>query len=206
MPVPDHDYGLRKSVHAEDLQHGGSVRIVPLHPVEDLDLIHSWVTAERARFWGMLGHSRQEVLEIYQFLDSLETHHAFLVLLDGEPQALFQTYEPLHDPVGEAYPAQEADIGMHLLLAPATNPVPHFTPRLVSALIRFMFSLPGKTRIIVEPDARNSKAIRRLESTCFELGPTIQLAEKEAQLGYLTRERFERTELLLSRQYLGTGS
>ena len=43
------------------------------------------------------------------------------MVVDGEPVALFQTYEPLHDPVGEAYPARAGDIGIHLLLAPATR-------------------------------------------------------------------------------------
>ena len=44
-----------------------------------------------------------------------------------------------------------------------------------------------------------SKAVRRLGSTCFELGPKVQLAEKEAQMAFLTRERFERTEALRTR-------
>jgi hypothetical protein len=184
-------YDARPTVYVE--QPGTEqLRIVPLVPDEDLDLVYGWVTEERARFWGMTEYSRGDVLEVYRFLDSLETHHAFLVLLDGEPKALFQTYEPLHDPVGEAYPARVEDVGMHLLLAPATQPAPDFTPRLVSALIRFLFTDSAIDRIIVEPDARNSKAVRRLETTCFELGPVIQLTEKEAQLAFLTRERFEK--------------
>ena len=198
-PAPARDLGLRTTVYTEDLGSRGTVRIVPLSPEEDLDLIHGWATQDRARFWGMTEYSRSDVLEVYTFLDSLETHHAFLVLLDGEPTALFQTYEPLHDPVGEAYPARAEDIGMHLLLAPASRPVPQFTPRLATSLINFMFADPAIDRIVVEPDARNSKAVRRLEATCFELGPKVQLAEKEAQLAFLTRERFERTEALRNR-------
>lgn len=185
------DFSLRDAVHSEE-HSWGSVRIVPLRPEEDIELIYGWVKEERARFWGMLEHSRETVLEIYQFLDSLETHHAFLALLDGKPVALFQTYEPLHDPVSEAYPARAEDFGMHLLLAPPSQPVPHFTPRLVSVLLRYMFTDPAIDRVVVEPDARNGKAIRRLRTTCFELGPTIQLADKEAQLAFLTRERFEK--------------
>ncbi|MBT2512253.1 GNAT family N-acetyltransferase [Arthrobacter sp. ISL-30] len=184
-------YDARPTVYTEQLG-TEQLRIVPLVPDEDLDLVYAWVKEERARFWGMTEYSRKDVLEVYHFLDPLETHHAFLVLLDGEPKALFQTYEPLHDPVGEAYPARVEDVGMHLLLAPAKQPAPDFTPRLVSALIRFLFTDPAIDRIIVEPDARNSKAVRRLETTCFELGPVIQLAEKEAQLAFLTRERFEK--------------
>ncbi|MGP0224352.1 GNAT family N-acetyltransferase [Paenarthrobacter sp. NCHU4564] len=185
------DFATRTTVYAEELDGWGALRIVPLVPAEDIDLIHEWVGQPRARFWGMLEKSREEVLEIYEFLDSLDTHHAFLVELDGQPLALFQTYEPLHDPVSEAYPAREEDIGMHLLLAPATRPIPHFTPRLATSLIKYMFSLPGKDRIVVEPDARNAKALRRLEATCFELGPIVQLEEKQAQLGFLTRAGFE---------------
>lgn len=199
MTTSTQDFAVRTTVYAEELGGWGELRIVPLVPSEDLELIYGWVTQPRARFWGMTEHSRGDVLGIYEFLDSLDTHHAFLVLLNDEPVALFQTYEPLHDPVGEAYPAREEDIGMHLLLAPATRPVPHFTPRLATSLIRYMFSVPGKDRIIVEPDARNAKALRRLQATCFELGPIIQLAEKEAQLGFLTRESFDRAAALRSR-------
>ncbi|WOH18256.1 GNAT family N-acetyltransferase [Paenarthrobacter sp. GOM3] len=191
MTTTAQDFSVRTTVYSEELEGWGSLRIVPLIPHEDIGLVFEWVTQPRAKFWGMTGHTREEVLGIYEFLDSLDTHHAFLVILDGEALALFQTYEPLHDPVGEAYPAREEDIGMHLLLAPATRPIPHFTPRLATALIKYMFSLPGKDRIVVEPDSRNAKALRRLEATCFERGPIVQLAEKEAQLGFLTRAGFD---------------
>ena len=180
-----------EAAYEEDLPGWGRLRLVQVAPGDDVDLIHGWVSEERARFWGMGSHTRDQVLEIYEFLDGLDTHHAYLIELAGEPMGLFQTYEPLHDPVGEAYPALPGDIGMHLLLAPASRHIPHFTPVLASALIRFMFSDPAKDRIIVEPDARNAKAIKRLRATCFELGPIIRLAGKDAQLAHLTRARFE---------------
>ena len=194
MTTSTEDFAVRQTIYAEELPGWGSLRIVPLIPSEDIELVHQWVSQPRARFWGMTEKSREEVQGIYEFLDSLDTHHAFLVIRDGEPLALFQTYEPLHDPVGEAYPAREEDIGMHLLLAPATRSIPHFTPRLATSLLKYMFSVPGKDRIIVEPDARNAKALRRREATCFELGPIIQLEEKEAQLGFLTRAGFEQIQ------------
>ena len=179
------------AAYEEVLPGWGRLRLVQVVPADDVDLIHGWVSEERARFWGMGSHTRAQVLEIYEFLDGLATHHAYLIELAGEPVGLFQTYEPLHDPVGEAYPALPGDIGMHLLLAPPSRHLPHFTPVLASALIRFMFSDPAKDRVIVEPDARNAKAIKRLRATCFELGPVIRLADKDAQLALLTRTRFE---------------
>lgn len=181
--------------YEEDLHPWGAVKIVDLDPDLDAALIHGWVSQERARFWGMLGKPAEEVRDIYRFVDSLDTHHAFLVLLEGVPVALFQTYEPLQDPVSEVYAARAEDIGMHLLLAPATRPMPHFTPRLATALINFMFTDPAIDRIVVEPDARNAKALERLKNTCFELGPVVQLAEKEAQLAFLTRAGYAKAQV-----------
>jgi penicillin amidase len=109
----------------------------------------------------------------------------------GKPAGIFQTYEPRQDPVGEAYPARAEDTGMHLLLAPATHPVPNFTPTLLSGLVRFLLSDPAKDRVVAEPDARNSKAIGRFTGFGFEAGPKVQLAGKEAQLVFLSRDQFE---------------
>lgn len=168
------------------------VRILPVRPEEDGDLIHSWVTQDRARFWGMTEYSRDEVVEVYRFLDSLPTHHAFLLTLDEEPVALFQSYDPFHDPVGEAYEPQEGDLGIHLFMAPAREPRPGLTPWLVLHFIGHLFATTGARRIVVEPDVRNDKALARLTGSGFEPGPVIELPDKKAQLFFLRREVFER--------------
>lgn len=103
--VPPHREGGRASavrtpVHEQEAPGFGTVRLVPVEPAADLYLIHGWVTEERARFRGMGDASREEVLETYEFLDSLTTHHAFLALRDGVPVALLQTYEPGRRPAG----------------------------------------------------------------------------------------------------------
>ncbi|MCU1519290.1 MAG: siderophore biosynthesis protein [Pseudarthrobacter sp.] len=181
----------RTAAYTEDLHGLGELRLVPLAPEADADLIHGWVREDRARFWGMQALGRDEVRDIYLFVDGLDTHHAYLMCLDGEPVGLFQTYEPLQDPVADAYAARPADTGMHLLLAPAARPVPDFTATLLAGLVRFLLSDSAKDRVVAEPDARNSKAIGRFLSFGFEAGPTVQLANKEAQLVFLTRDSFE---------------
>ncbi|RRR95797.1 GNAT family N-acetyltransferase [Glycomyces terrestris] len=178
----------RPAVFEDEVGGFGRVAIVPVRPAEDLDLVYGWVTEERARFWGMTGHSKDHVLEIYEYLDSLETHHAFLVTRDGEPIALFQTYEPAADPVGECYEVEPGDIGAHLLVAGAREVRPGFTGELMGVLARYLFSDPAHQRIVVEPDARNAQAAARLRRTGFTLGPEIQLEEKRAQLAFLRRE------------------
>lgn len=112
-------YASRAAVH-EDVADGfGSVRVLPLDPAADAAVLHRWVSGERALFWGMNGLTEQQVAEIYAHMDTLDTHHAYLLVKDGEPAALLQTYEPEADRVGDCYPVEPGDIGIHLLVAPA---------------------------------------------------------------------------------------
>lgn len=185
-PIASADAAQRTPAYQEDFETWGQLRLLPIDPAADAGILHGWVTAERAKFWGMSGYTVAEVREVYDFLAGLDTHHAYLIELAGEPFGIFQTYQAIHDPVGEAYPALPGDTGTHLLLGPASRFIPHFTPVLAAALTRFIFADPGTERIIAEPDARNGKAIRRLLASSFELGPIVQLADKEAQLAFLT--------------------
>lgn len=182
---------LRPAVHEQKIEGFGTVRLVPVDPAADAGLLHGWVTEERARFWGMADHTREQVREIYEFVDSLPTHHAYLALRDGVPAALFQTYEPDADPVGACYDVQPGDFGVHLLIAPAEGEgegaVKGYTDALLTAFIAHVFSDPAHLRVVVEPDARNEKAIARMVRIGFELGPEIRKPEKTARLAFLTR-------------------
>ncbi|MGW3438414.1 GNAT family N-acetyltransferase [Streptomyces bacillaris] len=185
-PVP----ALRPAVYEQKVEGFGVVRLVPVAPAADEELLHGWVTQERARFWGMADHTAEQVREIYEFVDSLPTHHAYLALRDGVPAALFQTYEPDADPVGECYDVRPGDFGIHLLIAPAEGEgaVKGYTDFLLTAFIGYVFSDPARRRVVVEPDARNEKALARMVRVGFELGPEIRKPEKTARLAFLTRE------------------
>ncbi|WP_073879712.1 GNAT family N-acetyltransferase [Streptomyces sp. CB00316] len=180
---------LRPAVHEQKVEGFGVVRLVPVDPAADAGLLHGWVTEERARFWGMADHTREQVQEIYEFVDSLPTHHAYLALRDGVPAALFQTYEPDADPVGECYDVRPGDFGIHLLIAPAEaeGAVKGYTDALLTVFIGYVFSDPAHLRVVVEPDARNEKALARMVRIGFELGPEIEKPEKTARLAFLSR-------------------
>ncbi|MCX4472426.1 acetyltransferase [Micromonospora sp. NBC_01655] len=166
----------------------GEVAIRSVRPGEDIDVIHDWVTRERSRFWGMRDAGRERVLEIYEYLDSLDTHHAYLIHRDGRPVALFQTYEPGADPVGECYDVRPGDFGIHLLIGPPDGGAePGFTGTVLDTFLDFVLADPGRLRIVVEPDARNAKAITRLTRAGFVPGPQIDLPDKRAQLLFLDR-------------------
>ncbi|MEU9983993.1 GNAT family N-acetyltransferase [Streptomyces sp. NPDC050856] len=184
-----------EAVYEQAVDGFGTLRLARVDPARDAALLHSWVSEERARFWGMRETTVDDVREVYAHLDSLTTHHAFLAYRDGEPVALFQTYEPGADRVSECYDAQPGDIGVHLLIAPAGAPERGFSARLVKGLTAF--ALQDHRRIVAEPDAANDKAIALLVRAGFEPGPEVvlpeivlpevHLAEKRARLLFLSR-------------------
>ncbi|MEU7413321.1 GNAT family N-acetyltransferase [Streptomyces sp. NPDC042638] len=175
----------------------GTVRVRPLDPEGDAEVIHAWVSDERAAFWGMNGLTRPQVAGIYAHMTTLDTHHACLVTKDGVPVALFQTYEPSADRVGECYDVRPGDLGVHLLLAPAGPDGPHrgWTGALLKALTTYALLGLDRRRIVVDPDVRNAKAIDRFVRHGFRRGPAVvlpevdlpevYLPEKHAQLAFL---------------------
>ncbi|GGS59397.1 MULTISPECIES: GNAT family N-acetyltransferase [Streptomyces] len=186
-------------LHVQHVDGYGTVRIRALDPEGDADLVHAWVSDERASFWGMNGLTRAQVTEVYAHMATLDTHHAHLVTKDGEPAALFQTYEPAADRVGACYDVRPGDLGVHLLLAPAGpgGAHPGWTSALLKAVTAYALLVLDRRRIVIDPDVRNAKAIARFERQGFRRGPAVvlpevdlpdvYLPEKHAQLAFLER-------------------
>jgi len=163
---------------------GPRVTLRPVDPGRDAAVIHEWVRAPRARFWGMTGWTPERVREVYEYLDASPTHHAWLLELDGTPMGIFQSYEPHADPVGATYRVEPGDLGVHVLLAPVRTRRPGLTAAL-GHLIIAQLARCGTRRIVAEPDVSNDRAVARLIATGFELGPTIRLPGKTGQLAFL---------------------
>jgi hypothetical protein len=193
-------YADRTAVHEQRVDGFGTVRVLPLDARADAPVVHTWVSEERAEFWGMRGLTPEQVEEVYAHLETLDTHHAHLVVKDGTPAALLQTYEPAADRVGECYEVCEGDIGVHLLIAPAgaDGPRPGWSSALLTAVASYVLHVLDRRRVVVDPDVRNEKAIARFLRQGFEAGPAVvlpevdlpdvQLPEKKAQLAFLRRE------------------
>ncbi|MEV7288287.1 GNAT family N-acetyltransferase [Streptomyces sp. NPDC093252] len=194
------DYTHRRAVHESAIDGFGTVRVLPLDPERDAPAVHGWVSEERAVFWGMTGVDRRGITEIYAHMETLNTHHAYLVVKDHTPVALFQTYEPEADRVGDCYEVRPGDIGVHLLVAPAGpgGVRPGWGTALMSVLMGFALVTLDRRRIVVDPDTRNAKALARMVRCGFTPGPVVvlpevdlpevYLPEKRAQLAFLERE------------------
>ncbi|MFE5539219.1 GNAT family N-acetyltransferase [Streptomyces sp. NPDC056492] len=182
--------GTRQPVYSQRVEGVGTVTLTPVDPVADAPLIHSWVTEERARFWGMGGASRELVQEIYEDVDRRTTHHAFLARRDGEPVGLFQTYDCAEDRISECYEVLPGDTGVHLMIGPTRGASERgFSAGVIGAFLSYVLSDGTTRRIVAEPDARNEKAMTRLVRSGFELGPEIELPEIDLPEVYLPAKR-----------------
>lgn len=163
------------------------IRMRPIEPAADSDLIHQWVTEERAFFWGMTENSRDEVEEIYTYIGDQEHLAAYLVSLGETPVAIFQTYDPEVDDIGQFYDREPGDLGVHLFLADTPARAGR-TREIFGFLIAEVMSDEKVRRVVVEPDAGNAKSLRLFETLGAQVGDLVELPTKTARFGFFTRE------------------
>ncbi|MEU0670064.1 GNAT family N-acetyltransferase [Streptomyces lavendulocolor] len=168
----------------------GTFTFRPLDPLDDGELIHSWVTHPKAAFWLMQNHTVADVQREYMAIAANEHHDAFIGLHDGEPAFLMERYDPSKVELVGLYGARPGDVGMHFLVAPTDTPVHGFTRAVITAVMRELFRDPATERVVVEPDVRN-EAVHALNAAVgFSIAEKIAKPEKDAYLSFCTREQF----------------
>lgn len=187
-----------EEVWRADVPGAGTVTAHVLDPVGDVDVLHEWVNRPHAGFWGLAGLSRDDLSATYAFVDSLPTHHAYLVRWDGEPVVLVQLYHPEDDPVAAAYDVRPGDLGLHFFKG-GDGPAERYGVEpwdvVGPAMLAFVFARPGTRRLVAEPDARHRAAVARMTAFGFETAGTVRFESaygpKEAELAFYRRERAE---------------
>lgn len=160
-------------------------------PVADAPLLHSWVTQPYAAFWGMLSATETDVIDEYAKIQASGHHHALLGLDGGVPAFLMEEYLPASSPLAAVYPVLPGDAGMHLLVAPPSgDPEPGFTAAVMDAVLARLFDRPDVERIVVEPDARNTKIHALNERLGFRAEGVVALPDKDALLSFCTRDDY----------------
>lgn len=164
----------------------------PLDPLNDAELLHTWVTHPKAAYWMMQDAKLQDVERAYMEIAADEHHHALLGLRDGEPAFLMEYYDPAHRELVGLYEPQPGDVGMHFLVPATDRPVHGYTKAVITAVMAHLFEDPRTARVVVEPDIAN-KAVHALnEAVGFIPEREIQKPEKKALLSFCTRDHFEK--------------
>lgn len=147
----------------------------------DFQLLHQWVTAPRAAFWGMQNASLADVAHCYR--QQIESKHSwpYLAIHNGKPAFLLETYNPTHDELGQHYAVAVGDIGMHFLVAPAQGaPIHGYTRAVMATILAFLFAQPDVQRVVVEPDVNNEKIHPLNREAGFQYQHTVALSYKTA--------------------------
>ncbi|ADI09574.1 putative acetyltransferase [Streptomyces bingchenggensis BCW-1] len=168
----------------------GHFSVRPLDPAADAELLHHWVTHPKASFWLMQDADVAQVAFEYRKITEHPHHDAFIGLHEGRPAFLTERYDPARVELAGLYPAQEGDVGMHFLCAPADTPVHGFTRAVITTVMEFLFADPATRRVVVEPDVRNTAVHRLNAAVGFEIAGTVAKPEKDAYLSFCTRAQF----------------
>ena len=171
----------------------GGFQIRPLDPERDAPTLHRWFVEERAAFWNMRDKSVGEVAAFYRAIEDSGHAQAWLGLRHGAPAFLFESYDPAHDEAGEHYEVLAGDLGMHLFVGPARTPMPGYTLGVFRTLMTFLFERLGAERIVVEPDARNTRIHALNRAMGFVYAKDVPFREKTASLAFCTRADFNAT-------------
>ncbi len=159
----------------------------------DVPLLHRWVTNHRARFWGMEHASVEDVRREYAAIAASEHHEARIGLEAGEPVFLMETYDPRQHELAAHLRLGPGDRGMHFLVAPTDRPRHGFTRAVITAVLAECFADPAVERVVVEPDARNTRVHALNAAVGFVVEAEVRLTDKTALLSTCTRASFERS-------------
>ena len=161
----------------------------PLMIEQDVAIIQPWYQMDYAHFWNMQNMSVEATAAFYREA-AQRGLDAYLGFDDGAPAFVVECYDPARDPLGECYPVQPGDIGMHFFVGPAQRPIRHYTRDVLRTVMAFLFDALGAERVVVEPDARNERVHRLNRLVGFVDAGTVQLPGKTARLAFCTARDF----------------
>ncbi|MBL6447830.1 acetyltransferase [Fulvivirga sp. 29W222] len=178
----------REIIFSREMGSIGLVTLSPLNLEEDSPLIHDWVNRDYAKYWMMQDTSLEDVRKEYQRL--LGYSDIFIGTVNGKPSFLMEKYKAADEIIGKYYNIAPGDYGMHILVAPAEQPIQNFTWYVFRFIMTFLFSDDRVERVVVEPDIRNKKIHGLNRRAGFEYESTIKLPHKTACLAFCNREQF----------------
>ncbi|MFI6146692.1 GNAT family N-acetyltransferase [Streptomyces sp. NPDC051109] len=167
----------------------GAFRLEPVRLGRDLELLAGWMNdPEVAAYWELAGPAAATAAHVRSQLDGNGHSIPCLGLLDGTPMSYWEIYRADLDPLSRHYPARPHDTGIHLLIGDGTNRGRGLGTVLLRAVADLVLdNRPRCTRVIAEPDIRNTPSVAAFLNSGFRCSAEIDLPGKRAAL--MIRER-----------------
>ncbi|MFF0449292.1 GNAT family N-acetyltransferase [Streptomyces sp. NPDC004609] len=173
----------------------GAFQLVPVHVDRDLPLISRWMNDPAvAAFWELAGPDSVTAAHLRAQLDGDGRSVPCLGLLDGTPLGYFEIYRADLDPLARHYPARPHDTGIHLLIGGVADRGRGIGSALLGAVADLVLDKrPRCTRVIAEPDLRNTPSIAAFLSGGYRFSAELDLPGRRAAL--MVRDRTLRNVL-----------
>ncbi|MET9428008.1 GNAT family N-acetyltransferase [Streptomyces sp. NPDC003036] len=162
----------------------GVFRLVPVRLQRDLPLITRWMNDPAvAAFWDLAGPEAVTAAHLRAQLDGDGRSVPCLGVLDDAPISYFEIYRADLDPLARHYPARPHDTGVHLLIGGVADRGRGLGTTLLRAVADLVLDhRPSCTRVIAEPDLRNTPSLSAFMTAGFRFCAELDLPDKRAAL------------------------
>ncbi|WP_338493169.1 GNAT family N-acetyltransferase [Streptomyces sp. SJL17-4] len=162
----------------------GVFQLVPVRLERDLRLVTRWMNDPAvAAFWDLAGPEAVTAEHLRTQLDGDGRSVPCLGVLDATPMSYFEIYRADLDPLARHYPARPHDTGIHLLIGGVTDRGRGVGSTLLRAVADLVLDhRPRCTRVVAEPDIRNTPSVSAFLSGGFRYAAEVDLPDKRAAL------------------------
>ncbi|QFZ22109.1 GNAT family N-acetyltransferase [Saccharothrix syringae] len=152
-------------------------------PERDLSLVHRWMGAPHvAAFWRQAWPRERWAEELRTQLSGVHSLPV-LVSLDDDPVVYLEVYRAARDVVAGVYPARPHDLGLHVAVGELAMTDRGLVRSLLPVLTDALFAAdPRCTRVVLEPDVRNRRAVSSFTAGGFAPVGEVLLPDKVALL------------------------
>ncbi|WP_371635450.1 acetyltransferase [Streptomyces zaomyceticus] len=162
----------------------GVFRLVPVRLERDLALLTRWMNDPAvAAFWELAGPETVTAEHLRAQIEGDGRSVPCLGVLDAMPMSYFEIYRADLDPLARHYPARPHDTGIHLLIGGVTDRGRGVGATLLRAVADLVLDhRPRCTRVVAEPDIRNTPSVSAFLRGGFRYAAEVDLPDKQAAL------------------------